>query len=202
MAQLESVVAEAKTAYDAEVAAIADSEAQVKQLAKQVKETMEGRVKGPKSHVDRLEKQISKINGDITKTNVAIKTAGRNIVASEEKIESIKKDIVESKERETQLRAELEALTTEAREMIENKEAKSETKKEMKTTLHDLKKEIDKMEKVETDLKAKQQVRRLKRTPAGSRLVNEMCKDGVSGLYYSAHESRSSSTPLNFSFRR
>jgi len=157
LAQLESVVAEAKTAYDAEVAAIADSEAQVKQLAKQVKETMEGRVKGPKSHVDRLEKQISKINGDITKTNVAIKTAGRNIVASEEKIDSIKKDIVESKERETQLRAELEALTTEAREMIENKDAKSETKKEMKMTLHDLKKEIDKMEKVETDLKAKQQ---------------------------------------------
>merc|ERR1719370_2779243 len=41
--------------------------------------------------------------------------------------------------------------------MIENKEAKSETRKEMKMTLHDLKKEIDKMEKVETDLKAKQQ---------------------------------------------
>ena len=42
--------------------------------------------------------------------------------------------------------------------MIEKKEERIETKKERKTTLHDLKKEIDKMEKVETDLKAKQQV--------------------------------------------
>ena len=92
---------------------------------------MEGRVKGPKSAVDKLEKQIAKVNGDITKTNVAIKTAGRNIVASEEKIENIKKDIEESKGKETQLRAELEALTNEAREMIENKDAKIEKKKEM-----------------------------------------------------------------------
>ena len=151
-------MAEAKAAHEAEVAAIADSEAKVKQLAAQVKETMEGRVKGPKSAVDKLEKQIAKVNGDITKTNVAIKTAGRNIVASEEKIENIKKDIEESKGKETQLRAELEALTNEAREMIENKDAKIEKKKEMKTSLHELKKEIDKMEKVETDLKAKQQV--------------------------------------------
>ena len=94
---MESVVSDAKTAYDAEVAAAADTEAQVKKLAGDVKEAMEGRVKGPKSHVDKLAKQITKINGDITKTNVAIKTAGRNIVASEEKIENIKKDIAESK---------------------------------------------------------------------------------------------------------
>ena len=52
MAHLETTVADAKTAYDAEVAAAADSEAQVKKLAAEVKETMEGRVKGPKSHVD------------------------------------------------------------------------------------------------------------------------------------------------------
>lgn len=158
LAHLESKVEEANTAYEAEVAAAADSEAQVKKLAADVKEAMEGRVKGPKSHVDRLEKQITKINGDITKTNVAVKTAGRNIVACEEKIESIKKEIVDSKERESQLRSELEALTNEAREMIENKDEKAEKKKEMKTTLNELKKEIDKMEKVETDLKTKQQV--------------------------------------------
>ena len=35
-------MAEAKAAHEAEVAAIADSEAKVKQLAAQVKETMEG----------------------------------------------------------------------------------------------------------------------------------------------------------------
>ena len=97
MAELESTVADAKANYDSEVAAIADSEAKVKQLAAQVKDTMEGRVKGPKSVVDKLEKQITKINGDITKTNVAIKSAGRSIVASAEKIESIKRDIEESK---------------------------------------------------------------------------------------------------------
>ena len=57
------------------------------------------------------------------------------------------------------MRGELEALTNEAREMIENKDEKIEKKKEMKTTLNELKKEIDKMEKVETDLKTKQQVR-------------------------------------------
>merc|ERR1712183_351307 len=124
LAHLESKVDEAKAAYDAELAAAADSEAQVKKLAADVKEAMEGRVKGPKSHVERLQKQIAKTNGDITKTNVAIKTAGRNIVAGEEKIESIKKEIVDSKEKETQLRTELEALTNEAREMLEKKDEK------------------------------------------------------------------------------
>merc|ERR1712142_400079 len=77
LAELESTVADAKANYDSEVAAIADSEAKVKQLAAQVEDTMEGRVKGPKSVVDKLEKQITKINGDITNTNVAIKSAGR-----------------------------------------------------------------------------------------------------------------------------
>jgi len=156
LARLEAVVEEHRESYEAEVAAAADLEQKVKSLAAKVKETMEGRVKAPKNQVDQLEKKM-KINDDITKTNVAIKTAGRNIKSSEEKIEKIKEDIVDCKDKETKLRAELEELTEEARKMIERKEEQEGKRKEMKTSLHGMKKEIDAMEKQETDLKAKQQ---------------------------------------------
>ncbi|XP_064620536.1 structural maintenance of chromosomes protein 4-like [Lineus longissimus] len=149
---MEKNVAALKKDYDKAAAAAKTIEDAVKELHHQIMDIGGAKLKAVQSRLDSINHQVDTVTGQITKANVAVKTAARNLKKSEDKVESIETEIKENRELIEKLQTHFKEIEQEAMTIMkiyEDAQAEFKVETESVATLTE---EISVIEKEEEEL--------------------------------------------------
>lgn len=152
--EMEAVVQKKADAYKKGAGNAEGVESQVAAIHKQIVSITGGKMKGLKKSLDEIHKKLEKVNAEITRLTVAIKTARRNTTKIEEKLASLK---VEKEEMEKDMltmadkRKEMEKT---AAEVLDELNSSTEKEDELKDKIGVFKGEHDLIVKKENKIKA------------------------------------------------
>ncbi|XP_076350696.1 structural maintenance of chromosomes 4-like protein gluon [Tachypleus tridentatus] len=152
MKKLEKVVVEATSAYKKSANAASVVEKKVQKIHNQILEITEGKMGESQKKVDSLSNQIDGVSSAITKTNVAVKTAIRNIKKGEEKVTSLEKETVENTNDLENLKKELENLEVKAQNIMDDLDASDKEKEKLEKELKIILQEISVIKEKENKL--------------------------------------------------
>lgn len=129
-------------------------ENQVESINQQIDEISGNRVKEQQKKISNLKKSFDKTKAEICRLGVAIKTAERNMVKSEQRIETLENDIKEGEQRIRDIQQEKVGFEEKAKKILDQLKVVNEQLEERDELSASLKKELDKMQTRESNMKA------------------------------------------------
>ncbi|MBN3310461.1 SMC4 protein, partial [Amia calva] len=141
--QLEKTLEAFKKDYEAAASKAGKVEAEVKRLHDLIVDINSHKLKAHQDKLDKINKEIDDCSSAITKAQVAIKTAGRNLKKSEDAVTRTEQETVENDKAMEDLTEELkkleEAATVVMKECKEAEEALPEMQEQRKAVLQEIK---------------------------------------------------------------
>lgn len=150
--KMEKSVAAFKKEYEKAQAEASKVEEEVHRLHKQIMDIGGTKLKAAESRINVVQTQIDQIAGNITRANVAVKTAKRNAAKTETRVQSLKEDIEENSANIEKLEAEFKKIEEEAINVVQAYEKSQAAMKEVEDTVAEIKKAIADLEKKEQEL--------------------------------------------------
>ncbi|XP_041125868.1 structural maintenance of chromosomes protein 4 [Polyodon spathula] len=141
--QLEKTLETFKKEYESAAGKAGRVEAEVKRLHNLIIEINNHKLKSQQDNLDKINKEIDDCASAITKAQVAIKTAGRNLKKAEDAVTRTEQEIVENDNTVEELTGELKKLEEEAtvvmKECKEAEETLPEVQEEHRAVLQEIK---------------------------------------------------------------
>ncbi|KAB0799073.1 hypothetical protein PPYR_06953 [Photinus pyralis] len=162
--KLTQIVNQKKQLYDRATEAANEIQVQVDRLTHEIKEKTVGKMKAMDKNLKDVQNTIDKCKSEITRRNVATKTAQRNFKKSTEKIATMEQDIVDMENKLRSMKAQREEIERDAKELLQSIENittelgdAEEQCADLKKAVSDLAKEENKIksDKIEVDQKCK-----------------------------------------------
>uniref|UniRef100_A0A2P2HWI0 Structural maintenance of chromosomes protein n=1 Tax=Hirondellea gigas TaxID=1518452 RepID=A0A2P2HWI0_9CRUS len=129
-------------------------EGEVAAIHKQILSITGGKMKTMKKSLDDINKKLEKVNAEITRLTVAIKTAKRNTSKTQDKISGQKTEKEEVEKDMLAMAAKRKEIEKDAAEVLEKLQASTQEEDEVKEKIGELKAEHDKIMKHENKIKA------------------------------------------------
>eukprot|EP00795_Rhopilema_esculentum_P016959 gene16959-8457_t len=153
---LEAVVSSCTKDFNKASKAAGTIEEAVQKLHKKIMDIGGSKLRSQQMQVDSVKKLMDEVSQEISKANVAIKTAKRNLTKAEEKCKSLEKEIQENDEMLEKIDKEFVTLEDEAAKVIEEREESQAQAEVAKEELQKINAECTELEKNESELKAKE----------------------------------------------
>lgn len=128
--------------------------AEVQRLHTQIMEVGGSRMQQQQAQVDAICSEIDSSQAAITKATVAIKTNGRNLKKSQDKISSLENELGDTEKKIEEVKGQLTALEVEATEVLNKQEKIKEMAEESNAALDKLKAEVEAIESEETGIQS------------------------------------------------
>uniref|UniRef100_A0A4W4FLZ1 Structural maintenance of chromosomes protein n=1 Tax=Electrophorus electricus TaxID=8005 RepID=A0A4W4FLZ1_ELEEL len=141
--QMEKSLDAFKKIFEAASSQAGKVEAEVKRLHTLIVDINSHKLKAQQDKLDKVNKELDECSSAITKAQVAIKTAGRNLKRSEEAVERLQSEIAENKKIMQELTEQLKMLEDQAGEIMktcqEAEEALPEVQEQHRGVLQEIK---------------------------------------------------------------
>jgi structural maintenance of chromosome 4 len=125
---------------------------ELEELNEKIKDIMDKKVGSARRKAEHLKEQLNKFNSDLSKANVALKTAQRNIEKCEEKIKTIETEKTEALNSLTSVKEELRNLEVEATQVSNDYEKAVNERDEFEQKIKTIQSKISKIKAQEMKL--------------------------------------------------
>lgn len=129
-------------------------ESEVTKIHNQIMDVTGGKMKGLKKSLDSVNKKLEKVNAEITRLQVAIKSAERNTIKTKEKIAGMEAEITDVQNELISLQKKRTRIEDEAKEVLEQLQSVTQEELDLGEQVTELKTEYEKFVKAENKIKA------------------------------------------------
>ncbi|KAI0239488.1 Structural maintenance of chromosomes protein 4 [Lamellibrachia satsuma] len=151
---LRKTLAANKKEFDKASEAASKVETEVRNLQEQIMEIGSNKLKAAELRVSQVNQQIDQLMSQMTKANVASKTAVRNAKKCQERMASIQEDIEETSKKVEDLEKEFKQIEVDATKALDGYQEAQEEMKRVETSLAALKQQQDGLQQREQKLQS------------------------------------------------
>ncbi|RUS83429.1 hypothetical protein EGW08_008801 [Elysia chlorotica] len=149
--EMQGTVSQCRTEYEKVAKTANKLEADIKSLHDQILEIGGAKLSVVQSKIKTYSNDIDKVTGMITKNNVGVKTAERNLKRAEEKVVSVREEMEEAKQQIEMLTQKLKDMESDATVLLQTYEKCQEEVREKGDILENLRKEVETIDMQEAE---------------------------------------------------